>query len=85
MPASLLLRAEDVAWTLSKDDLPKNLLPSMDTRGLFQVRPTYRYVRIKVEEAYMTVRRTGFLVTPADTLTVYAAQGSTFDAVIADM
>lgn len=33
----------------------------------------------------MTVRRTGFLVTPADTLTVYAAQGSTFDAVIADM
>lgn len=36
MPSSLLLRAEDVAWTLAKDDLPKSLPPTMDTRGLFR-------------------------------------------------
>ena len=33
----------------------------------------------------MTVRRTGFDVMPADTITVCAAQGNTFAAVIADM
>ena len=31
------------------------------------------------------MRRTSFLVTPADTCTVYAAQGGTYEAVIADM
>ena len=31
------------------------------------------------------MRRTTFQVMPADTMTVYSAQGSTFDAVVADM
>ena len=31
------------------------------------------------------MRRTAFLTTPAVTITVYAAQGSTYDAVVADM
>ena len=57
----------------------------MDTRGLFQMRPTYGYLRASVENEYVTIRRTTFMATPADTITVYAAQGSTFDAVVADM
>ena len=85
MPLSLLLRAEAAAWSLAKDDLPKNLPASMDTRGLFQMRPTYGYLRASVENEYVTIRRTTFMATPADTITVYAAQGSTFDAVVADM
>jgi hypothetical protein len=40
---------------------------------------------VKHENDYFSVRRTSFLATPGDTKTVYAAQGSTFDAVIADM
>ena len=34
---------------------------------------------------YIRVRRTTFKVLPADTITVYTAQGGTFDAVVADM
>ena len=85
MPVSLLLRAEGAAWTLAAGDLPKNLPAGLDRRGLFQLRPSYDYISHKVENDYVTFRRTGFFATPADTITVYAAQGSTFDAVIADM
>ena len=85
MPVSLLLRAENATWTLSSEDLPRGLPPTLDKRGLFQMRPTYGYLRAQVENEYITVRRTTFLATPADTITVYSAQGSTFDAVIADM
>ena len=85
MPVSLLLRAEGATWSLANDDLPKNLPASLDTRGIFQMRPTYGYLRASVENAYVTIRRTTFMVTPADTITVYAAQGNTFDAVVADM
>ena len=57
----------------------------MDKRGLFQLRPTYDYLRTSWEDEWFSVRRTGFRVLPADAMTVYAAQGSTFEAVIADM
>ena len=49
------------------------------------MRPSSDYLRVLVDDAYITVRRTTFLATPADTITVYAAQGGTFDAVAADM
>ena len=49
MPVTLLLRAEGAAWSLARDDLPKNLPASLDTRGLFQMRPTYGYLRPLVE------------------------------------
>ena len=32
-----------------------------------------------------SIKRTGFMVMPADTRIVYAAQGATFKAVVADM
>ena len=54
-------------------------------RGLVQIRPVCDYLRAHYEDAYFSVRRTSFLATPADTVTVYAAQGSTYDAVVADM
>ena len=57
----------------------------MDKRGLFQLRPVYDYLRTRWEDEWFSVRRTGFRVSPADAMTVYAAQGSTFDAVVADM
>jgi len=85
MPISLLLQAEDAQWTLRRTELPDSLAANVDRRGLFQLRPSYDYLRVLVENDYITVRRTSFLVTPADTITVYAAQGSTYDAVVADM
>ena len=86
MPVSLLLQAEDVAWTLPAEDLPQDLPQGVDRRGLFQLKPSCDYLRgVRVDDAYISVRRTSFLVTPADTVTVYAAQGGTYDAVIVDM
>ena len=85
MPVSLLLQAEGEVWTLPKEELPRNLPAHVDKRGLFQIRPTFDYLRAKFENDYFSVRRSTFLIKPADTITVYAAQGSTFDAVIADM
>ena len=85
MPISLLLQAEDADWTLAHDDLPRNLPKGMSRRGLFQLRPTSDYLRVAVGEEYISVRRTTFSVVPADTITVYAAQGRTFNVVLADM
>ena len=86
MPVSLLLRVENPAWALAQEDLPKTLPKRIDRRGLFQLRPSYDYLSVLLQTGeYLKVRRTSFLVTPADTITVYAAQGSTYDAVIADM
>ena len=84
MPISLLLQAEDVQWILPPSELPENLPVNMDRRGLFQLRPTYDYIRACWESEWFSVRRTGFLVTPADTCTVYAAQGSTYEVCVAD-
>ena len=85
MPVSLLLQAEGEVWTLPKAELPRNLPAHVNKRGLFQIRPTYDYLRAKFENDYFSVRRSTFLIKPADTITVYAAQGSTFDTIIVDM
>jgi hypothetical protein len=85
MPITLSLEAEKVSWTLPASELPADLPKNIDRRGLFQLRPSYDYLRVAIGADYITVRRTSFLVTPSDTLTVYAAQGGSFDAVVADM
>ena len=85
MPFSLLLQAENVDWTLPETELPADLPKSISCRGLFQLRPTHDYLSVKVDDSYVSVRRTGFLLSPADTMTVYAAQGGTYDAVVVDM
>ena len=85
MPYSLLLQAEGVQWTLPREELPADLPPTVDRKGLFQLRPHQDYLRVHVGNEYISVRRTSFMASPADTITVYAAQGSTYDAVIADM
>lgn len=43
------------------------------------------YLRAESEIEYFTVWRTALLASPADAITVYAAQGNTYYAVIADM
>jgi hypothetical protein len=85
MPVSLLLQAEDAQWTLPRTELPAKLPPGLIRRGLFQLRPSRDYLSVASGSEYISVRRTTFRATPADTITVYAAQGSTFDAVVADM
>ena len=75
MPISLLLQAEDVHWTLPSAELPAGVPSNVDRRGLFQLRPSCDYLSVRHEDAYFSVRRTSFLATPADTITVYAAQG----------
>ena len=86
MPVSLLLRVPDVAWALPSSMLP--VLPPGVTcpRGLFQLRPRSEHLRHSPEkDRWIDVRRTQFPVLPADSRVVYAAQGETFDTVIADM
>jgi hypothetical protein len=85
MPVSLLLRAEKADWVLPRGDLPSSLPKNIDRRGLFQLRPTYDYLSAQVGSEYVKVRRTTFKVMPADTITVYNAQGGTFPVVVADM
>ena len=85
MPTTLLLQVEGADWELPPTELPATLPKGVNKRGLFQLRPSFDYLRARHGAEYFSVRRTSFLVMPADTLTVYAAQGSTFDAVIADM
>eukprot|EP00973_Karenia_brevis_P039080 5398137-Karenia_brevis.AAC.1 len=85
MPAGLILQAEGVQWTLPETELPAGLPQGIDRCGLFQIRPAYDYLRAQHEGGLFSVRRTSFLTAPADTITVYAAQGGTYDAVVADM
>ena len=84
MPTTLILRAEGVPWKLPEIYLPSGIPSDIDRRGLFQLRPAFDYLRVPVADDYISVRRTSFLLTPADTMTVWAAQGSTFDAVVVD-
>ena len=70
MPVSLILQAEGVPWTLPATELPRGLPQGIDRRGLFQLRPTCDYLRAQHEDAYFSIRRTSFLATPADTVTV---------------
>ena len=85
LPVSLLLYAEGAQWVLPRSDLPRHLPKDLDRRGLFQLRPTYDYLSVKTDTDYMKVRRSTFKILPADTITVYTAQGGTFHAVVADM
>ena len=88
MPATLFLQADGAKWTLTGCDLPKDLKQKTkreERLGLFQLANTTEYLRVKSGETYIHVKRTTFPVLPADTITVYAAQGGTYRAVIADM
>ena len=85
MPVSLILQVENVQWTLPRTELPKGLPANIDRRGLFQLKPSYDHIRVQIGTEYVSVRRTSFQLMPADTITVYAAQGSTYEAVVADM
>ena len=85
MPLSLLLRDPSAAWMLPSNHLPK-LLPHIDPRGLFQLKPSSGYIRVKVDkDHFISVRRTQFRVLPADTRVVYGAQGETMKAGVVDM
>ena len=85
MPVSLWLQAADALWTLPAASFPDDMPHGVDRTGLFQLRPTYKYLTATWQEESFSVRRTTFQVLPADTIIVYGAQGGTFDAVIADM
>ena len=45
MPLSLLLQAEEAAWTLLPTELPEGLPAACDRHGLFQLRPSFDYLR----------------------------------------
>ena len=85
MPINLVLQAADASWTLPESELPQGLLAGINRKGLFQLRTSYDYLRARSGDDYFRIRRTSFLISPSDTCTVYAAQGGTYDAVVADM
>ena len=85
MPVSLWLQAADAPWRLPEKYIPPDMPHTTDRTGLFQLRPTYDYLKATWEDEAFRVRRTTFQVLPADTMIVYGAQGGTFDAVVADM
>ena len=87
MPVALVLRVEGVAWRLRAQDLPQTLPDNLKVqRGVFVLRPHPEYLRRHVErDRFIYVRRIEFPVAPADARIVYAAQGETFEAVVADM
>ena len=85
MPLTLVLQAENVDWILPDDELPAGLPANIERRGLFQIRPSADYLRVAIGNEHISVRRTSFLLTPADTVTVYAAQRGKYDAIVADM
>ena len=85
MPATLVLRAENAPWMLERSSCPPLPL-RVNRRGLFQLRSTQEHLRrLAQKDHYISVRRSGFSVMPADTRIVYEAQGETFEAVVADM
>ena len=87
MPVALVLRVPGAAWRLRAQDLPESFPDRLKAqRGVFLLRPHPEYLRRRVEgDRYIYVRRIQFPVAPADARIVYAAQGETFDAVVADM
>ena len=52
MLVSLLLQAEDASWTLGAPELPRDLPDDIDRHGLFQLRPTYDYLRVCWEDEW---------------------------------
>ena len=85
LPVSLILRAVDAPWAMVGQNLPK-LPDSMSRHGLFQLRPAQVHLRRKVEkDKFINIKRSQFAVLPSDTKIVYAAQGETYEAMVADM
>ena len=86
MPAALLLRAVDANWILPSNMLPK-LPQGMDRTGLFQLLPRTDYFTMGTggKGNYLSIRRSQFRVVPASARVVYAAQGESWDAVVADL
>ena len=56
MPIALLLRAEGAQWILPHDQLPQDLPPALDRRGLFLLRPHTEHFTFEK----MHVKRVGF-------------------------
>ena len=85
MPLQLLPRAVDARWTLPTSQLPE--LPSdYDRVGLFLLGPHTDFFTLDVgKQDKLHVRRTHFQVVPADARIVYAAQGESFHACVADL
>ena len=78
LPISLLLRAVNVPWSLATNALPR-LPANMRRQGLFQLRPTSRYLRRKVaKDEFINIRRTQLATLPADTKVVHSAQGDAY-------
>ena len=85
LPLQLLLRAVDAQWTLPSSQLPE-LPTDYDRTGLFLLDPYSDYFTLSVGKAdKLHVRRTHFQIVPADTRIVYAAQGESFPAYLADL
>ena len=81
----LLLRAVDARWTLPTSQLPE-LPADYDRTGLFLLGPRTDYFTLPVaKHDKLHVRRTHFQVVPADARIVYAAQGESFPAYVADL
>ena len=85
LPLQLLLRALDARWTLPSSQLPE-LPADYDRAGLFLLDPHTEYATLPVGKTdSLHVRRTHFQVVPADARIVYAAQGESFPAYVADL
>ena len=85
LPLQLLLRAVDAQWTLPASQLP-DLPADYDRAGLFLLDRRTDYFTLPLGKAdKLHVRRTHFQVVPADVRIVYAAQGESFPACVADL
>ena len=80
MPIALLLRAEGAQWILPDKQLPQDLPPSLDRRGLFLLRPQTAHFRFE----QMHVKRVAFPVYDASAKIVYSAQGEQYAATVVD-
>ena len=81
MPIALLLRAEGAQWILPHDQLPQDLPPALDRRGLFLLRPHTEHFTFEK----MHVKRVGFPVYDASVKIVYGAQGEQYAATVVDL
>lgn len=87
MPQALLLRAVAASWTLpTQCQLPQ--LTSQDRTGVFLLKPVttnFVYKDPASPSRSFRITRTTFPVLPSTARVVYAAQGETWPAVIADL
>ncbi|CAK0855377.1 unnamed protein product [Prorocentrum cordatum] len=84
MPITLWLQADGAEWTLPASDLPADLPTCTDRQGLFQMRPTYGYLRATWEEENFSALLFG-IVPKEPSPTTGVQQGGTYPAVVADM